>query len=87
MDTTQIVLLAIVIILAIFLVAIGFQAFFALRDLRKSLVRANKLLDETDDLLDQVRKPIASAGNFITALAAGAGISHLLKRGKEEKKK
>ena len=88
MDTTQIVLLAIVIILAIFLVAIGFQAFFALRDLRKSLVRANKLLDETDDLLDQVRKPIASAGNFVTALVAGAGLTHLLKRGdKKEKSK
>lgn len=87
MDTTQIVLLAIVIILFVFLVALGFQAFFVLRDLRKTLVRMNKLFNDADDLVDQVRKPIATAGNFVTALVAGAGLTHLLKRGDKEKKK
>ncbi|MBI3283021.1 hypothetical protein HYZ70_02995 [Candidatus Curtissbacteria bacterium] len=87
MDATQIVLLAVVIILAVFMVALGFQAFFVLRDARKTLVRMNKLFDDADDLVDQVRKPIASAGSFVTALIAGAGLTHLLKRGKEEKKK
>lgn len=87
MDTTQVVLLSIVIILAVFLVALGFQAFFVLRDLRKTLVRMNQLFDDANDLVDQVRKPIGQAGNFITALVAGAGLTHLLKRGKEEKKK
>lgn len=87
MDSTQIVLLAIAIILTVFLAAIGFQAFFVLRDARKTLVRANRLFDEADDLVTQVRKPIESAGNFVTALTAGAGIAHLLKRGEKEKKK
>lgn len=87
MDTTQIVLLAIVIVLAIFLVALGFQAFFVLRDLRKSLVRMNRLFDEAEGLLGQVRRPIESAGNFVTALTAGAGIAHLLKRGDKKEKK
>lgn len=87
MDTTQIVLLAVVIILAVFLVALGFQAFFVLRDLRKTLVRMNKLADDADNLVDQVRKPIASAGSFVTALVAGAGLTHLLKRGDKKEKK
>lgn len=86
MDTTQIVLLAIVIILAVFLVALGFQTFFVLRDLRKSLVRMNKLFDDADDLVGQVRQPIESAGNFVTALVAGAGLTHLLKRGDKKEK-
>jgi len=87
MDTTQIVLLAIVIILAVFLAALGFQAFFVLKDVRKTLVRMNNLFDDADELVDQVKAPIESAGNFVSALTAGAGIAHLLKKGKEEKKK
>jgi hypothetical protein len=87
MDTTQIVLLAIAIILTVFLVALGFQAFFVLKDVRKTLLRMNRLFDDADELVDQVKKPIESAGNFVTALTAGAGIAHLLKKGKEEKRK
>lgn len=86
MDTTQIVLLAVIVVLAIFLVALGFQVFFVLKDLRKTLTRANRLFDDADDLVGQVRKPIQSAGNFVTALTAGAGIAHLLKRGSKEPK-
>lgn len=86
MDTTQIVLLAVIIVLAIFLVALGFQVFFVLKDFRKTLTRANRLFDDADDLVGQVKKPIQSAGSFVTALTAGASIAHLLKRGEKEKK-
>lgn len=85
MDTTQIILFAVIIVLAIFLVALGFQAFFVLRDTRKALGRMNRLLDDADDLVGQVKKPIQSAGNFVTALTAGAGIAHFLNRGKGSK--
>lgn len=85
MDTTQIVLLAVIVVLAIFLVALGFQVFFVLKDLRKTLTRMNRLFDDADDLVGQVKKPIQTAGNFVTALTAGAGIAHLLNRGKGSK--
>lgn len=81
MDTTQIVLLAVIIVLTIFLVAIGFQVFFVLKDLRKTLFRMNRLFDNADDLVGQVKKPIESAGNIFTAMTAGVGIAHLLKKG------
>ena len=55
MDTTQTVLLAVIIVLAIFLVALGFQVFFVLKDLRKTLARMNRLFDDADDLVDQVK--------------------------------
>jgi len=81
MDITQIVLLAVIIVLTIFLVVIGFQVFFVLKDLRKTLFRMNRLFDNADDLVGQVKKPIESAGNLFTAMTAGVGIAHLLKRG------
>ncbi len=87
MDITQTILLAIIIVLAIFLVALGFQVFFVLKDLRKTLNRMNMLFDDANSLITQVKKPVESAGNFVSALTAGAGIAHLLKRGKSTKEK
>lgn len=80
-DPTQIVLLSVIIVLAIALVVLGFQAFFALRDLRRTLLRMNRLFDDTDDLVDEIKKPISRAGSLFTALTTGAGIVHLLKKG------
>lgn len=87
MDVTQTILLAIIIVLAIFLVALGFQVFFVLKDLRKTLSRMNMLFDDANQLVSDIKKPVESAGNFVTALTAGAGIAHLLKKGKKEKSK
>ncbi len=80
MDATQAVLLSITIVLSIFLVVIGFQAFFTLKDLRKTLKKADKLMDDIDSITTQIRKPIETAGNIFTAVSAGAGIAQIIKR-------
>ena len=49
-------------------------------------MRANRLLDDADQLVDGVKRPIESAGNLFTAMTAGVGIAHLLKRGDKNKK-
>lgn len=85
MDTTQIILLAVIVVLSIILVALGFQVFFALKDLRKTLTRANRLFEDADNLVGEVKKPVESAGNFISALTAGVGIAHLFKKGSQPK--
>lgn len=86
MDLTQIVLLSIIIVLAIFLVILGVQLFFVLRDFRRSLKRMNHFFDEANQLVDEVKKPIAKAGTLVTALTTGAGVVNLLKSFKERKK-
>ena len=80
MDITQAVILTVIVILTIFLLVIGFQAFFVLKDLRKTLTRMNKLVEDTDNIVEQVKKPVESAGNLFAAVATGAGIAHLIKR-------
>lgn len=80
MDITQSVILSIIIVLAIFLVVVGVQVFFTLKELRRTLKKANKLMDDADDIVSQVKKPIETAGNLVTALTAGAGIAHFLKK-------
>jgi len=86
MDNTQIILLAIIIVLAIALVVLGFQAFFVLKDLRFTLKRMNRLFDDANDLVAEVKKPIEKAGTLFTAITTGAGIINLLKKGKEHER-
>lgn len=87
MDPTQIILLAIIIVLAIFLVVLGFQVFFVLKDLRKTLGNLNQLFENTNDFVVQVKKPVESASNLFTAMTAGLGIAHLLKKVSKEESK
>lgn len=87
MDITQSVLLAIIIVLTIFLVVLGFQGFFALKDLRKTLHKVNKLVDDADDIVDQIRKPVDSVSNILTGMTAGAGLAHLFKNVKKTQSK
>lgn len=80
MDAVQAILFSIIIVLTIFLVIVGLQAFFALRDLRKTLKKANKLMSDVDGIVEQIKKPIETAGNVFTAVTAGAGIAHIIKK-------
>ena len=91
MDLTQAILLSVIVVLAIFLVVIGFQAFFVLKDLRKSLTKMTKLMEDADGLVSDVKKPVNTVTSLFTALTAGAGIAHIIKKvkqleGKSERK-
>jgi hypothetical protein len=79
-DITQAILLSVIVVLTIFLVVIGIQAYLTLKDLRRTLNKMSHLMDNTDNLIGQVKKPIESVGGIFTALTAGAGIAHLLKK-------
>lgn len=85
MDTTQIVLLSTIIVLTVFLAVIGFQVFFLIRDMRKTLQRTNHLLDDADSILASIKKPIEGATSALSAMTAGVGIAHLLKRFEKKK--
>src|SRR3989344_1379697 len=76
MDLTQAVLLSVIVVLTIFLAVIGFQAFFVLRDLRKTLHKMNRLVDDTDVIVEQVKKPVESARHSFMPI--GAAFTYLL---------
>lgn len=80
MDVTQSVILSVIIVLSIFLVIIGVQAFFVLKDLRKTLKKMDSLIEDSQDLIVNIKKPIESASNVFTAVTTGAGIAHFVKK-------
>lgn len=84
MDLTQAVLLSAIVALTIFLIFVGFQAFFTLKDLRKTLKKVDQLVDDANQIAEEVKRPLSSASHLFTALTTGGGIVHLLKRGQKK---
>lgn len=79
MDTAQAVLLFVVVVLTILLVILGTQVFFILRELRQTVSKANKVLDDTSVITESVSGPISTLSSLTTGIKAGASIAKLLR--------
>jgi len=86
MDATQAVILSSIVVLTILLAVIAYQLFFVLKELKNTLKKTNKILDNAQDFITQIKKPIESANSLIAAVTTGAGVAHFLKRIKEAEK-
>jgi hypothetical protein len=84
-DPAQTALFLVVIVLTILLVVLGIQVFFILRELRKTVEKANKVLDDTGMITESVSKPISSLSTLAMGLKTGARIAKIL-NGKPTKK-
>lgn len=66
-DTVQLVLLFVIVTLAVLLIVLGIQIFFILRDFRRTITKANKVLDNTELITENIAQPVS----FITNLFGG----------------
>lgn len=71
-DSVQFVLLFVIVVLTILLVVLGVQVFFILREIRGTLLKANKVLDTAGTITDAVSGPLSSLGNVSTILGSGS---------------
>lgn len=78
-DTAQAVLLFVIVILAILLVVLGVQVFFILKELRQTVSKANKVLDDTSLITESVSGPISSLSALTSGIKAGASLAQLFK--------
>ena len=72
MDILQIALIFLIALLTIFLTVTGVQVFFILKDLKKALDRLNKVLQTSEEIAEDIEKPMAAASNLVTTLERGA---------------
>lgn len=84
MDTAQLLLLVVIVVLSIVLVALGVQVFFILRDFQKTVKKANKVLDDTGVITESISGPVSNLSMISSGIKAGAFIASLLK-GKSKK--
>jgi len=85
-DPAQTALFLVIIVLTLLLVVLGIQVFFILREFRKTVDKANKVLDDTGVITESVSGPISSLSNLAAGIKAGAAIASFLNKGKKNKK-
>lgn len=85
-DPAQTALFLVIIALTVLLLILGIQVFFILRELRKTLEKANKVLDDTGVITESVSKPISNLSSLTTGLKFGAIIANILKKSKKKEK-
>lgn len=85
-DTAQGLLLFVLLVLTILVLVLGVQVFFILRELRQTVTKANKVLDDAGMITESVSGPISSISSLATGVKTGAFIAGLLKRRKGKDK-
>jgi hypothetical protein len=78
MDTAQILLVVVVLVLTVILSLVGFEVFLILKEFKKTVSKTNKILDDTGLISESVAKPIAGLSGFLTGLKDSANIVKLL---------
>ena len=80
MDSAQIILIVVIILLSVLLLALGIQVFFILKEFRKTVLKANKVLDNTSVITQSVSTPISSLSSIATGIKTGATFINLFKK-------
>src|SRR5574342_365127 len=92
-DAVQLILLSVIITLTVLLVILGVQVFYILRDLRKTVKKTNKILENAEGITEGIQGPITAISSFVlgtkaTSIASLLGfIKHLLGKDKDDDKK
>lgn len=83
-DNTQLLLIVVVAVLTILLAIIGVQVFFILREVRESIRKFNKIIDDAGTISESIARPVASLSNSITGVSGIAGLLGWLKKRREK---
>lgn len=87
MDPAQTVLFLVIIVLTTLLIVLGVQVFFVLKELRQTIVKTNKVLDEAGQITQSVSAPLSSISALTMGLKTGASLAGIFKRGHSKKNK
>jgi sensor domain CHASE-containing protein len=71
-DVTEAVLLFVLTVLTVLLVVLGIQVYFILKEFKKTVIKANKVLDDTETITKNVSGPIASISSISNSLQASS---------------
>lgn len=85
-DPVQAVLLVVIILLTILLLVLGVQVFFILKELKETVFRTNKILENTESITESVSEPMSFISGLLFSSKSLATISKILKKVRSEEK-
>lgn len=77
-DPVQAVLLFVIVLLAILFVILGIQVFLILKELRQTVVKTNKILDDVDTLTESISEPVSFLSGLLFSSKTFAVIAKFL---------
>lgn len=80
MDPAQTVLFLVITVLTLLLLVLGIQVFFILRELRQTITKTNKVLDDAGEITESVSAPISNLSGIAMGLKTGVKIASLFKQ-------
>lgn len=80
MEPVQIILLIVIVILAILLTVLGVQVFLILREIRKTVEKANKVLDDAGVIAKSIAEPVSSLSSLVMGIKSGISIANWIKK-------
>lgn len=84
MDPIQLTIIVVTITLTVLLVVLGIQVFYILKEIRGSIQKTNKMLDDAGEVTGTVSEGITSMSGFLNGIRSGISLITSLKH-KEEK--
>jgi len=86
MDTTQILLVAVVTVLTILLSVIGVQIILILVEVRNAMQKMNKMLDDAEEVTGGISKSVTGMSGVFEGIKAGLSLVNMFgkKHAKEE---
>ena len=85
MDTTQLTIILISVALAVLIIVLGIQMWFILKEVRGSIHKVNKMLDDAGKVSGAVSEGIVGMTGFMNGLKTGiSAITTLLHKGEEK---
>lgn len=78
-DITQFVLLTVVVSLSVVLMIIGIQLIGILKELKITVQKTNKIMDDFGTVSESVAKPVSAASNFLLNLRGNSLVSSIVK--------
>ena len=77
-DPVQAVLLIVIVLLTILLLVLGIQIFFILKELRRTLSRATRVLENTESITESVSEPMSFLSGLLLSAKSLKTISKIL---------
>ena len=84
MDPIQLTIIAVTITLTVLLVVLGIQVYYILKEIRASIQKTNKMLDDAGEVTGTVSEGITSMSGFLNGIRSGISLITSLKH-KEDK--
>ena len=86
MDTAQILLLSVVVLLSVLLLILGIQVFLILREFKKTISKINRILDDAAVLTESISAPIENFSSLLAGIKTGISFVNMFKAKKKQKK-